>query len=47
MTRNAMPKRRQPTLVPLDEAVDHVPGEPWEDWSWCYIDNVALLVTRP
>jgi protein-disulfide isomerase len=26
MTRNAMPKKRQPTLEPLDEAVDHVRG---------------------
>jgi protein-disulfide isomerase len=26
MTRNAMPEKRQPTLEPLDEAVDHVRG---------------------
>ena len=26
MTRNAMPKKRQPTLEPLDDAVDHVRG---------------------
>ena len=26
MTRNAMPKKRQPTLEPLDEGVDHVRG---------------------
>lgn len=28
MTRNAMPERRQPTLDPLDEEVDHVRGWP-------------------
>ena len=22
-------------------------AEPGEDWSWCYLDNVALVVTRP
>jgi hypothetical protein len=47
MTRNVMPKRRQPTLEPLDEAVGHVRGEPWEDWSWCHLDNIAFVVTRP
>jgi hypothetical protein len=26
MTRNAMPEKRQPTLEPLDEAVDHIRG---------------------
>lgn len=28
MTRNAMPEKRQPTLEPLEEAVDHVRGSP-------------------
>lgn len=28
MTRNAMPEKRQPTMEPLDEAVDHVRGSP-------------------
>jgi hypothetical protein len=22
-------------------------AEPGEDWSWCYLDNVAFVVTRP
>ncbi len=22
-------------------------AEPGEDWSWCYVDNVAFVVTRP
>jgi hypothetical protein len=22
-------------------------AEPDEDWSWCYLDNVALVVMRP
>ena len=22
-------------------------AEPGEDWSWCYLDNVAFGVTRP
>jgi protein-disulfide isomerase len=28
MTRDAVPERRQPTVEPLDEAVDHVRGSP-------------------
>jgi hypothetical protein len=28
MTRKAMPEKRQPTLEPLDEKVDHVRGSP-------------------
>ena len=28
MRRNAMPEKRQPTLEPVDEAVDHVRGSP-------------------
>jgi protein-disulfide isomerase len=28
MTRDAMPEKRQPTLEPLDEQVDHVRGSP-------------------
>ena len=28
MTRSAMPKKRRPTLEPLDEEVDHVRGSP-------------------
>jgi ubiquitin-hydrolase Zn-finger-containing protein len=22
-------------------------AEPGEDWSWCYVDNVAVAVSRP
>ncbi len=22
-------------------------AEPGEDWSWCYLDNVAFVVRRP
>jgi hypothetical protein len=22
-------------------------AEPRKDWSWCYLDNVAFVVTRP
>ena len=22
-------------------------AEPGEDWSWCYVDNVAFAVSRP
>jgi hypothetical protein len=52
MTRNAMPGKRQPTLEPLDEALGarHPiarSAEPGEEWSWCYLDNVAFVVTRP